>query len=282
VAVVIARPTFSVLIPWCDRDVLAGTLAQNRAAFAGHAVEIIVVNAGGSRSQLAAIVNSAGVPNVRTVTLPRSRFNRSLCLNVGALVSRGAYLFLLDADIVATSDILTAARRQLRRGDRFVAVERIVESGGGYPPPPGSADLSFLAEVTDTRELLTVDGRRAVLRRRSSPAGLRGGDGLLLVDRAHFRRIGGLNSRLKGWGFEDTDFQIRLQLGLGLERVEAGDVVHLTHSSAGRDQQSYARNLAACTANYKRRRYKGSLVEDARRWSRALIEATPIAGEAAR
>jgi hypothetical protein len=276
---VIAKPTFSILIPWCDRDVLAGTLAQNHAAFARHAVETIVVNAGGSRTRLAAIVESAGVPNVRTVTLPRAGFNRSLCLNVGALVSRGAHLFLLDADIVATSNILTAARRQLRRGDRFVAVERIVESGGGYPPPPGSADLSFLTEVTETREMLTVDGRRAVLRRRSSPAGLRGGDGLLLVNRTHFRKIGGLNSRLKGWGFEDTDFQIRLQFGLGLERVEAGEVVHLTHSSAGRDQQSFARNFAACAANYRRRHYKGSLAEDARRWSRAVIEATRQARE---
>jgi hypothetical protein len=276
---VIAKPTFSILIPWCDRDVLAGTLVQNHAAFARHAVETVVVNAGGSRTRLAAIVESAGVPNVRTVTLPRAGFNRSLCLNVGALVSRGAHLFLLDADIVATSNILTAARRELRRGDRFVAVERIVESGGGYPPPPGSADLSFLAEVTETREMLTVDGRRAVLRRRSSPAGLRGGDGLLLVNRTHFRKIGGLNSRLKGWGFEDTDFQIRLQFGLGLERAEAGEVVHLTHSSAGRDQQSFARNFAACTANYRERHYKGSLAEDARRWSRTVIEATRQARE---
>lgn len=270
-----AQPAWSILIPWCDRDVLAGTLASNQAVFARHQVEVLVINAGGSRRRLAEIVEAAGVPCVRTATLPRARFNRSLCLNVGASLSRGAHLFVLDADIALRTDVLTAARRHLRRGDRFVAVGRIFESAGGYTPAPGSPDLSFLAETSETRELLTADGRRAVLRRRSSPQGLRGGDGLLLVNREHFRKIGGLNSRLRGWGFEDSDFQIRLQFGLALERVEEGEVTHLSHSGAGRDQRSYARNLAACAANYTRGWYQGSLAEDAKRWARTLIESPP-------
>jgi glycosyltransferase involved in cell wall biosynthesis len=264
---------YSVLIPWADRPVLADTLAQNGDYFARHGVETLVVNAGGDVATLDAIIAKAGVPDVRALHVPGTPFNRSLCLNIGAVASRGEYLFTLDADMVLHSDVFADALPHLREEGRFVAVHHVFESNPtrAMPPPSnggdvGRPDWSFLAEQVQTMELLTTDGRRAVLVRRMAPGKERPTDGLVLLRKADMLRAGGLNSRLVGWGYEDTDFQTRLQFLLGLTRIEAGEVVHLTHSGAGRDPQAWRRNLYASTGNYSRGEYLGSLERDALEW----------------
>jgi glycosyltransferase involved in cell wall biosynthesis len=260
-------PTYSVVIPWCDRPELLITLERNRAIYERHATEIVVVNAGGDYEALTALAKTAGMSNVRCIDLPGAAFNRSLCANIGALVSRGEIVFLLDADIVLNSDVLAEACQCLENGARYVTISHILESHVESVNKPDDPDLSFLAELRETRELLTVDGRRAVLRHVRSPRGRRTGDGLVLVRKRDLLGVGGLNSMLTGWGYEDTDLQIRLQFVLGLERMEAGEVTHLTHSDTTRDSASWGRNMAISTRNYSRQHYKGSFDDDARTWT---------------
>jgi hypothetical protein len=134
--------------------------------------------------------------------------------------------------------------------------------------------VPFLAELVETTELVTVDGRRAVLSARTSPTGMRAGDGIVLVRRDHFLAVGGFNSRLSGWGYEDTDLQVRLQFKLGLERVERGEVLHLTHSAAARDREAWRRNKDACMQQYARGDYDGSLDHDGRAWRQRVVAFT--------
>lgn len=206
-------PLFSVIIPWADRQELEPALLWNRTAFIRHGVEVVIVNAGGDVSDLAALLQRTRVSNVRGVSLPGATFNRSLCLNVGALLSRGDFLFFLDADIVLTSDIFSEASGPLESSSRFVAVGRILESKPRKrfvsASQPAGPDWSFLADHIHTIEMITKDGRRAVLRRRTSPGLTHAGDGLVLVRKDDVVRVGGLNSGLLGWGYEDTDFQRR-------------------------------------------------------------------------
>jgi len=258
-------PTYSVVIPWCDRRDLLVTLEKNRAIYERHAAEIVVVNAGGDYQALTALVETAGVSNVRCIDLPGAVFNRSLCANIGAMVSRGEIVFLLDADIVLDSDVLAEAGQCFENGGRYVTIRRILESQVESTNKDGP-DMSFLAELRETRELLTVDGRRAVLRHVTSP-GRAAGDGLILVKKHDLLEVGGLNSMLTGWGYEDTDFQLRLQFVLGLERMEAGEVTHLTHRSGPRDLASWRRNMALSAGNYNRQHYKGSFDDDERAWT---------------
>jgi hypothetical protein len=254
-----------VLIPWADRPQLEVSLRQNVPWLAQHGVETVIVNAGGDYDRLIGIVGSAPMLDVVAVNLPGATFNRSLCGNVAALVSRGKYLFLMDADIVLMSDIFSEAFDDLQSGSRFVAISRIRESTPRRPQAwPG------LAEIICTTELLLADGARAVLRARYSPRGVRGGDGLVLVAREHFVGVGGLSSDLTGWGYEDTDLQLRLQLLLGLVRCEAGEVIHLTHD-ADRNMDQWRQNRSRCFKSYARGEYGGTFERDARCWSGDLV-----------
>lgn len=274
-------PQYSVVVPWADRPELEVALRRNREILERHGAETVIVNAGGDPRSLETIVARAGVRGVRPVHLAGAPFNRSLCRNIGAVASRGEYLFLLDADIVLASDVLDQAREHLAAGGRFVAVGCIRESdplqAAASRPNGGSAPFdrpnwSFLAERTQTTEMVTTDGRRAVLRSRMSPGKLRLGDGLVLLRKSDMLRVGGMNSRLVGWGYEDTDLQIRLQFLLALDRVELGEAVHLTHTAAARDMHAWQRNFHASTENYSRGDYVGSLDQDALRWRSQILD----------
>lgn len=268
-------PPYTVVIPWADRPALEVTLVHNRPFFARHCLETIVVNTGGNREALAALLERAAVPNVRAVDLPGAAFNRSLCLNMGALQSRSELLFLLDADITLGSDVFEEAIDHLRSGSRFVAVQRILESEPKALRDDGQPDLTFLARLVNTRELVTQDGRRAVIGAHMIPGrGNGAGDGLVLVRREDMVRVGGLNSSLVGYGYEDTDFQIRLQLQLGLERVDTGEVIHLTHDSSRVDRQQWRRNYHAVIENYRHGNYLGTLQQDAVDWGDKLVALT--------
>jgi hypothetical protein len=276
---------YSVVIPWCDRPELETTLARNRPLLLRHDVETVIVNAGGNSANLVAMLERARVPNVVAVNLPCAAFNRALCLNLGMEVSSREYLFFLDADIVVRSDVFAEAIDDLASGSRFVAVGRIFESTASaqiddlsrWNPDLSDRLLSCVTHLVRTTELISNEGRRAVTRFQQSRSGLRAGDGILLVRRSHLREVGGLNSSFRGWGYEDTDLQIRLQFMLGLERIEAGEVVHLTHDAALRDEIVWRRNRDAGLENYGRGHYAGTLEQDLEQWSSAMTVLWPQA-----
>jgi hypothetical protein len=272
---------YSVLIPWRDRPELETTLVRNRPFIERHDAEVVIVNAGGNCANLISLIARASVANVVAVNLPSATFNRALCLNLGLLVSRGEYLFHLDADIVMQSDIFAEAKPDLASGNRFVAVGRIVESRtqacdlARWNRDLSDRLLSCVSHLVRTTELISNEGRRAVTRFQQSRSGLRAGDGMVLVKRSHLREVGGLNASFKGWGYEDTDLQIRLQFMLGLERVEAGELVHLSHDAVLRDELVWRRNMDAGLENYGRGHYSGTLEQDAEQWSNALTVVWP-------
>jgi GT2 family glycosyltransferase len=260
-----STPTFSVLIPWADRPQIREMLARNRPWLERHDIETVIVNGGGDGEALRELVSDVPEAGVRIISTTAPVFNRSQCFNIGALASRGTVLFILDADIVFQSDVLGEAAELMRNGRRFVAIGRVVETDPSLCQPPGGPDLSFLAEAIDQRTLITTDGRRAVLRNRRL-GGARASDGLVLIEKQHFVDIGGFNSELVGWGYEDTDFQLRLQFGLGLERVDVGEVLHLSHPATARSQESWNRNMMRAFGNYARGQYLGTLEHDRSFW----------------
>jgi predicted glycosyltransferase involved in capsule biosynthesis len=262
---------YSVIIPWSDRPELAITALRNNAIFERHDVEIIVINAGGRSDMLVALMTLARVPTVRCVELPGATFNRSLCLNIGAFASRGKYLFFLDCDIFVTVDFLKEADEYLGRGRCYLTMRRIYES---IPEPPGKADgtdWTFISEIVKTTEFTTVDGRRAILRSRNT-AETRPGHGLILLSKRDMFLVGGQNALFTGWGFEDTDLQTRLQLKLGLECIECGEVTHITHDSSARDFRAWLLNKSTAYANYKNGNYSGTLESDIATWADKLVE----------
>lgn len=269
-------PPLSIVIPWCDRDELAETLAHNRARFVASRAEVIVVNCGGDRAQLARHAAATEMPGLRVVHVPARRFNKSLALNVGAWAARAPRLFHLDADILLGEDDLLSRARALLGRPGFVNVERVHESAGQRR----GHRRSHLEHVAHLIELQTRNGRRASIetnrfrlvdQSRSAP-------GLVLLRRADFIAVGGMSSDLEGWGWEDLDLLVRLQLGLGLRQRLAGEVTHLSHDDRRRDTRGRRRteteadNYRRCLARYAAGHLAGTYRADLAQWRERLRE----------
>lgn len=233
--------------------------------------EIVIVNAGGNLAQLCTLIVNSGSSVVRLIDLPGERFNKAQALNVGAHFSRGDCIFMVDADVLLTADTLRTARRLLANGT-FVTIRKVTESR--YFP-----SSSLVTETIHTAEYVCSDGRRASIEYRAGADRSRCGPGLILVRRRDFISIGGFNSALKGWGFEDYDFQLRLQFALRLQRVTACDAVHLTHDGLRDPMQSRTnrRNRAISEGNYSRGKFTGTYLQDVKKWRRKVAERDPIA-----
>lgn len=253
----------SVVIPWKDRPALRDTLLANERYFSPDRCEVIVANCGGDRERLAEIV--AGTPvAVRTVAASLTRFNKSHALNIGVSATTGAVLLLLDADVVLKTDLIELARANANAGT-FCTVAWVEESDRAQAPAPAEGvELAYFTEIT------VPGGRRIRLEtNRVRPhQGLRSGPGLIAVRREHFLAVGGMNAELEGWGFEDLDLVARLQFELGLERVQAGEVLHLSHPDDARvlfgqtRAESERANYLTCLANYSAGMFQGSYEQD--------------------
>ena len=85
--------------------------------------------------------------------------------------------------------------------------------------------------------------------------------------RAFCRRYAS-SSALEGWGWEDNDLIARLQFGLNLQRVQIGEVTHLTHGDAERSlgglskEQTEHANWLKCMANYAIGNFGGTYLKD--------------------
>lgn len=259
----------SVITTWCDRPELSVTLPRNLVALqaCGDDVEVVVVNAGGNLNTLTALFIEIGSCRLRLIDLPGEPFNKAQALNVGAFCSRGERIFMLDADILLSAEMIRVTQYLLTEGT-FVTVQKVIES-------PRSSSESLLREIIQTSEYICSDGRRGSIEYRTCVDNSRCGPGLILVKKTDFISVGGFNSGLEQWGFEDYDFQLRLQFALGLQRVTACEVVHLSHLVAAGVRKSDRRNRAIAEDNYCRGDFVGTYLQDLEKWKERLVEVVP-------
>jgi hypothetical protein len=245
--------SLSVIIPWRDRPELPRTMAHNAAGFAVVGAEVIVANCGGRRESLSNDLAVAENVPLRWIDIPTAGFNKGLALNLGASLSQRDALFLLDTDILIESATMDELVGALDDGF-FVTIASVVESSAiGAPSLP-----SRIGAVTHAVEFMTSTGEthRIVTNRLDLGRGARTGPGLALVWRRDFLTVGGMNSVLTGWGWDDLDLIARLQMALGRQRREVGQVTHLSHGDGARTLsgqsrgESEGRNFMACLAAY--------------------------------
>jgi hypothetical protein len=264
---------FSAIIAWRNRPELAQTLRANVRMFERYCEEVIVVNCGGDPDALSRLAPRGSVAGLRQVDVPGAPFNKSFANNIGAACSSRPFLFFVDADIILRSDLFVPAQCLLEREACFVKVRKVHES----QPAPHAA-MRTVKEIVTTTTVTFNNGLRAYTRTYSGGDGSRCGAGLILMRRTHLMAIGGFNSAIKGWGFEDVDLHFRLQFALGLKLRSAGQVLHLTHGNELRDIRSGSmaedsqRNMVMCAERYSRNEFTGSLKEDVRHWGEPLRE----------
>lgn len=262
-------PSLSVVIPWRDRRELAVSLGHNLPLLSPWGAEVVVASCGGDPVLLREALAGVSPPAVRVVEIPAPGFNKGLALNLGVHAAGAGRLFLLDTDVLLEEAFLARALPRLD-GRSFVTVGRVAESS---PAPVDEA--AGLAEIAWSVELVARGGRKARVEtnRVRFRDGSRGGPGLILLEREHFLAVGGMNSDLEGWGWEDLDLVARLQLALGLKRLTEGRAVHLTHGDEVRALQGLSRgaseqaNFAQCLANYRLGCFTGTYGDDVAAWA---------------
>lgn len=274
---------FSVLIPWCDRDEIADTLAQNTSLFLKHSVEVLVLNCGGNTERLQQLLSLSQIPFLRQIEIPRMRFNKSLALNIGVLLSRSSRVFVLDADIVLKSDVLGMADILLEQS-AFVTLQKIRESKPDrkWLPCPSREDNVGISGIERNYyvDFHWKDGTKTRLttNRENVLEGSRAAPGILLVKREYLLEIEGYNSELEYWGWEDCDVQLRLKHVLSLQHIERGVAVHLSHGDERRvlhdrgRAQSHLTNLSILCSLYSKECFRGTYSADVSEWSSKVTE----------
>lgn len=275
----------SVVIPWRDREELETTLFCNAPLFLKHSAEIIVVNMGGDCNQLSGLIAGSGLPDVRQVEVQHDTFNKSLALNIGITLSGGPLVLILDTDIVLTADIFEYVDH-IYNNRSYMTIEWVHESEVNplaFPTIAGAPVFgNFISKLVHNNglEFSFEDGRTLDYQssRVNKYDGTRAAPGLLLTRKDYLVEVGGYNSNLCEWGWEDDDLQIRLRHVLGLSHIEACTALHLTHGDDRRAlsnisrTESDRRNFLKCCSNYNRNDFQGTYIRDINEVSHRLSE----------
>lgn len=257
-------PWISIIIPWCDRSELEESLLRNKLIWGQSEIEVLIVNSGGNRTVLSDILNRVPSQNISAIHLSGPTFNKSLALNIGAEAAQSTKLFFLDADIVLKENFLPDLHSLLEEG-YFVTVDRVFESKASKEDFESEIlHLAYFIEIQNKAErLVRVETNRINFHTNSRSA-----PGLIALNKHDFVEVGGMNSALENWGWEDLDLIIRLQMKLNLLWQKKGSVLHLSHSDQFRKlagmskQESEQHNFLHCLANYHLGHFDGSFQED--------------------
>lgn len=262
----------SIVIPCSNRPIFEDCLRANREVFAAERCELIVTHAGADLASLKRILTSGGMRRALLVDVEGAPFNKSLCLNIGAVNATGEMLFLLDCDVVISEKLMTTMLNELTLA-RFVQVDKVIETDPAaqiqtmYNKAAGidNRECRWLHECRTVTNLVFSNGKSATYDLWQGIAG-RSASGLILVHRQNYLAIEGCNSDTDGWGFEDWDLQIRLQVSLDLERRSVGFATHMTHPAPEDRFAQCEGNLHRCFNKYRAGNFLGTCSRDVVGW----------------
>lgn len=267
----------STIVTWRDRGELPRTLPALLELTDLVGGDVTVVDFDGSPGALAALVEPWR-DRVRVVRIEGRRyFNKSCAQNAGVAHTSQPLLFFCDCDIVVDAPGVAAlVRRVAATPGSFGTLAGVREStlnsrNGSHVTCFG---YELLIRTADGRELRIVDHEE------DAQDGTRHAPGLLVVRRSDLLSIGGYNSRLHGWGWEDQDMICRLTLGAGLTRTAEGAAVHISHDDAARvgaypnaDRWASRDHMfRQALANYDRADFEGTYESDVRALGVPAIE----------
>jgi glycosyltransferase involved in cell wall biosynthesis len=291
-----------VIIPVKNRPEIADCVRSLLAV--GYPVTKIIICDGGTTESkcLMVLQDLAKLSQVEWFKYPQSDFNKSQLINQGILRASSEYLLISDADIIwnrqgilqllscvlgesTTRESLSfktriktvnllpklsslSAVNNLENGI-ICCVKSVVESclqTTALKRERYTYNIQMGEQIAAVNILLAVPGDRD-----------RPGCGLLCTRKQTLLSLGGYKESFTGWGWEDQDLLIRATL-LGINICAAGNVIHLSHSDAARNQhhqqlpptQTRDRNIISCFQSLQ----KGDIFGDL--WQPAMLPPHPF------
>lgn len=255
----------TVIIPWADRPEIHECLIRNRELLA-RTQAVIIANAGGSKNQIHKLAIRAGLPSLSVLHIPMIQFNKACAINLAVSRTHAKKIIVLDNDILigqrtlaalaacATKTTFSTAKRMCDRNDEAVKSDEGTVTHLMRIKPRRRDEL----EIETSQQSIGSTGRSA--------------PGIACFTRAAFLAVGGMNSKLYGWGWEDIDLIVRLQLALRLQRRQTGTVGHLD-SSIGSAKSGFSKKASSQTMNFQTAlaaymvgELSGTYGEDLARW----------------
>ena len=218
----VARPELSILVPTYDRDIrpLAAELLDDMAALPEPgAVELLVLVDGNpalaGQEEVLAMAEARGL--AAGFALAPRNLGRAGARNALAEAARGAHILFLDADSLPDAPGFVARALAEAR-----AAPEAVTCGGrtGQRCPPAPRDARLFEAHSRMREWVPAAQRNLDPEGNFLSANFQLRRELFL--RAPF------DARFTGWGWEDTDWALRIRPHAALRHVE-NSVSHMEH-----------------------------------------------------
>ncbi|MGY3602748.1 MULTISPECIES: galactosyltransferase-related protein [unclassified Bradyrhizobium] len=224
--------TLAVVVAWRGRTELERCVRSLLDSTERVGAQIVVVNFGGNKRECVRLLPR----HHRRVQVEHVSghkfFSKPCALNIGAAMTKADVLFFSDCDILYEARMITRMYRTiLGASDLFCTVKNVRETKREGSRKPGLIKVfgyNLFIRLRNGRTHWIDDSEE------DAATGGRAAPGLLMVRKSHFLKIGGYNSHLTGWGFEDQDIISRLVLMLGLRRMTLGSAQHISHSVESR------------------------------------------------
>ncbi|MEG4589814.1 glycosyltransferase family 2 protein [Microcoleus sp. MOSTC5] len=293
-----------VIIPVKNRPEIVDCVRSLLAV--GYPVTKIIICDGGTAESkcLTVLQDLANLSQVEWFKYPQSDFNKSQLINQGILQASSEYLLISDADIIWNrqgilqllfSILEPSALELLSLKNRIELVKCLPKTSSLSGVSNSKKEIicyvrtvaeSCLQTTALKRERYTYNIQKgeqiAAVNIVMAVAGnsARPGCGLLCTRKQTLLSLGGYKESFTGWGWEDQDLLIRATL-FGIKICAAGNVIHLSHSDAARNQhhqqlpptQTRDRNIISCLQSLQ----KGDIFGDLRQPAmlpRPLLEIT--------
>ena len=218
----------------------------------------VVIADDGSTSETAELVKRAAsqlpIP-VKHVWQEDDGFRKSLILNKAVKEASGDYIIQIDGDIVMerhfiADHVKVMGKGRFVRGNRAYLDEKLTREWtegykrgdlAGVHVPPKSG---YLSKSNSNRKMayyrilnFLTGGRAKVLRVRGCN---------MAYWKTDFVRVNGYNNDFAGWGWEDTEFAIRMHnAGVRIKKMKfVGIAYHLFHPENSREREEINGKLA--------------------------------------
>ncbi|MBO1360328.1 glycosyltransferase family 2 protein [Acetobacter sacchari] len=224
--------SFSLIVVAVSRPEYVETIEKTMAIAARYLSEIIIVHDNNDIFTAFKDKIRSESLNVLGIYSGDKQFNKSFFINIAASYARKDVLLFCDSDVYLTDfDFEFVANNVVKKN--FFTLEIVSES----VIPENFVPYGNLHRIDHGIKICCSNGIEVYTTISSSFPQIRarGAPGIFSILKENFTAVGGYNSALEGWGWEDIDFILRSQLTLGLRRLCHGRGIHLTHGDAQRN-----------------------------------------------